>query len=199
MTKPGVEEKAKKEAHSKIGLVLKDVPPTGSDGSPTEQEKLKRDYDLFNYHQKKAEKIANLKKLFALVFKKEEWECSNHGKHLQYKNIQNPRQIVHVEKKKGEVKFYGDPIEKVIEAARKYEEDCGREMKYEVECDTLDGAISFMTELHQKGFDISKIENIVAKDAKEYKMKDIIADIYKKFPKPSTAPKLTASQTKKDG
>lgn len=199
MTTLGVEEKAKKNTHPKVGLVLKDVPPTESDGSPSAAEKLKKDNDLFNYHQKKAEKIANLKKLFALVFKKEEWECSNQGKHLQYKNIQNPRQIVHVEKKKEEVKFYGEPIEKVIEAAKKYEEDCGREMKYEVECDTVEGAISFMTELHQKGFDISKIENIVAKDAKDYKIKNIISDIYQKHPKSSTTPKLTASQAKKEG
>jgi hypothetical protein len=200
MSKPGVDDKSKKEeskAKPQVGLVLKDVPSAKKDSSPTEQEKLKQENELFYQHKKRAERIEYLKKLFAKVFNEEQWECSVKGKNFQYKNKKNPRQIVYIEKKKGEVCFSGEPIEKVIDAAKAYEEDCGHEMKYAVECDTLEVAISYMTELHQKGFDINKIESIDAKDGKKYEIAKIIAEINKNHPKPK-GPKLSTTQAQKN-
>ncbi len=150
------------------------------------------------FAQQYQQRLKKLREIFAKVFPKEEWECTEKGHDLHYKNKKG--QIVSIEtRQNGEVVFHGEPIEKLIKAARTYEKAEKVEMTYEVEANTLEGAINFMTALHQNHFDIAKIKSLQLKVPKEYDLSKIIEEIKQQhtlYKKPK-APKPGKSDSKK--
>lgn len=151
------------------------------------------------FAQQYKQRLKKLREVFEKVFPKEEWECTERGHDLHYKNKKG--QTVSIEtRQNGEVVFHGEPIDKLIKAARKYEKAEQPNMVFEVEANTLEGAIRFMTALHQNHFDISKIKGLQLKDAQDYDLPKIIEEIKKQHTlyKAPKSPKPGKSDSKKE-
>jgi hypothetical protein len=169
------EEVKHEKKKQKVGFVLR---PKPEEPGEIPEEKAKKDPELL-LRKKNQDKINYLKKLFAKIFKHDEWYCENEGKNFTYTSKKNKHHVIRIEKKKGQITFYGIPIDKVIEAAAEYETATGVQMDYAVEANTLEAAIAFMKSLHENHFDISRIKALELKEKKDYDLEKIIQEIKK--------------------